>query len=87
MKVLKAAAILLIGPLVGFLIAFFLSAIALPPDPNFVANGGHAAPGDGFLVLGFMFVSLVISIPLSAVLAGFVLFLKPNNQTKDQISQ
>jgi hypothetical protein len=87
MKVLKAAAILLIGPLGGLLIAFFLSAFVLPPDPNFVSDGGHAAPGDGFIVLGFMFVSLVVSIPLSAALAGFVLFRKPNSQTKDQISQ
>ena len=75
MRAAKAIAILLCGPLVGILIAIVLSVLAVPPDPNF-ASTGHAAPGDGFLVMGFVFVSLVISVPLSIVGAGFVFLRK-----------
>jgi len=87
MKVLKAVAILLIGPLLGLVTAFFLSAVALPPDPNFVASGGHSAPGDGFLAMGFMFISLLIFVPVSVLLAASVLFRKPkpDAEVKDQI--
>lgn len=77
MKILKALAILLFGPLLGLFAAFFLGAVTLPPDPNFVANGGHAAPGDGFVILPFVLVSLLISIPSSVFLAGAVLFRSP----------
>jgi hypothetical protein len=54
----------------------------LPPDPNFVANGGHASPGDGFLILPYLFTSLVVSIPVSILLAGVVLFRKPKAQNQ-----
>jgi hypothetical protein len=57
MKVLKAISILVIGPILGILVAFFLGVLALPADPNFVANGGHAAPGDGFLTMGLIFLA------------------------------
>jgi TRAP-type C4-dicarboxylate transport system permease small subunit len=80
MKVLKAISILVIGPILGILVAFFLGVLALPADPNFVANGGHAAPGDGFLTMGLIFLALIVSVPLSAIIAGFVLFQKPKNQ-------
>lgn len=69
---------LLLGPLCGILIAFLLAGLALPPDPNFVSDGGHAAPGDGLLILDFVFVSLVASVPLSVLGAGLVLFRGPN---------
>jgi len=72
-KVLGAIAILLFGPLLAVLIAFFLAMISLPQDPNFVSNGGHAAPGDGILILVYVFISLVVSVPLS--IWGAVLFL------------
>jgi len=64
MKVGKAIAILLFGPLTGILIAFVLSALALPPDANFV---GHASPGDGFLTIGFVVASLLISVPFQSL--------------------
>jgi hypothetical protein len=80
MRVVKAIAIVVIGPVLGVLIGSFLGALALRPDPNFVANGGHAAPGDGFLIIGYVLVSLLISIPSSVLLAGIVLFRKPKAQ-------
>jgi hypothetical protein len=77
MKIVKAIAILLFVPLLGVLVAFFVGAVALPPDPNFVNNGGHSAPGDGFAIMGFIFLSLVISVPLSIWLAVRVALRKP----------
>ena len=77
MRVVKAIAIMLLGPLVGLFVAFLLSLLALPPDPNFVANGSHASPGDGLLIMFYLIAGLAISIPLSALLAWIVLFRKP----------
>jgi hypothetical protein len=76
MRVITALAILVGGPILGILIAVVVSGFSLPPDPNFASNGGHAAPGDGFLVLGYVFVSLLLSVPLSILGAGVVLFRK-----------
>jgi hypothetical protein len=73
MKIVKAIAILLIGPALGVLIAFFLAAAALPPDPSFTSNGGHGSLGDGFLIMRYIFLSFFISAPLSILLAGVVL--------------
>jgi len=69
MRIVKAAAILLFLPVLGIVVAFFLGALAMPPNPNFSANGGHAAPGDGILVILFVLGSLLISVPLSIWLA------------------
>ena len=80
MKFLKAIAILVFGPSLGIVFAFILGTLALPPDPNFVANGGHASPGDGFLILPYLFISLLISVPSSILLSGVVLFRKPKDQ-------
>jgi hypothetical protein len=85
MKFLKAIAILIFGPLLGILVAFILGGLALPPDPNFVANGGHAAPGDGFLVLPLLFICLLVSVPMSIVAAIWVLFLGPKTQEKTEV--
>jgi|HubBroStandDraft_5_1064220.scaffolds.fasta_scaffold252383_2 hypothetical protein len=82
MKFLKALAILLFGPLLGILIAFILGSLASSPDPNFVANGGHASPGDGFQIMGYVAISLVISVPLSIWLAVAVIFRKPKAQNQ-----
>jgi hypothetical protein len=79
MKFLKAIAILVFGPSVSYSLSFW-GALPLPPDPNFVANGGHASPGDGFLILPYLFISLLVSVPLSILLAGLVLFRKPKDQ-------
>ena len=77
MKFLKAVLILFLGPIVGLFVAFLVGALAVPADPKFQANGSHAAPGDGFLILPFMFVSLAISVPLSVWKATVVLLEKP----------
>ncbi len=84
MKFAKAIAVLLGGPSLGIVGAFLLSALALPADPNFARNGGHGAPGDGFLIIGFILVSLLISVPLSIWLACRIAFRralgsKPND--------
>jgi hypothetical protein len=76
-KVLKAIAILILGPLLGVLIAFVAGALALRPDPNF-AKGGHAAPGDGFLIMLFLGISLLVSVPISIAAAFRVFFRKPS---------
>jgi hypothetical protein len=76
MKILKAFAILLGGPVFGSLVAFFFGALALPPDPNFSANGGHVAPGDGIASVAFIFVSVIISVPTSIFFAAKVLLKK-----------
>ncbi len=80
MKFLKALAILVSGPVIGVIAALILGSLALGPDPNFVANGGHASPGDGFLILPYIFISLLVTVPLSIALAGVALFRKPKNQ-------
>jgi hypothetical protein len=71
---LGAIVVLLVGPLLGILIAFFLAELSLPPDPNFVSNGGHAAPGDGFLIIIYVLISLAASVPLSIWGAVLILF-------------
>ena len=80
MRIIKATAILVCGPVLGILIAIVLFIFAIPQDPNFASNGGHAAPGDGFLGLGFVVVSLLISVPLSILGAGIMLFRKTNTK-------
>jgi len=82
MKFLKALAILLFGPSLGIVVAFILGSLALSPDANFVANGGHSSPGDGFQLMGYVALSLVISVPLSILLAGVVLFRRPKAQNQ-----
>jgi len=77
MKLLKVIAILLFGPLLGILVAFFVSALALPADPNVAANGGHASPGDGFGIMGFVLIGLLVSLPVSIWRAGVLFFGKP----------
>lgn len=84
MKILKASAILLIGPLLGLLIAFLVSVIVLSLNSNFATHNGPPAPGDGILILIFGFISLVISVPLSALMAGFVLFRKSKSNNSTQ---
>jgi len=82
MKFLKAIVILICGPLLGILIGFTIGSLALPQDPNSAANGGHAAPGDGFEILHYLFISLVVSVLVSVAAALWVLFKKP--RAKDQ---
>jgi hypothetical protein len=44
---------MLFGPLWGILAGLVVGLVAMPQDPNFVSNGGHAAPGDGITVTVF----------------------------------
>jgi hypothetical protein len=81
-RALLAIAVLFFGPLLGIVVALILGGLALPPDPNFAANGGHAAPGDGFVILPYLFFSLLVSVPLSILLAGGILFYKPKAQNQ-----
>jgi hypothetical protein len=77
MRTAKAIAILVIGPSLGILVGLIVGALALPPDPDFVASGGHASPGDGFLAIGAVLLSLLITTPVSIVVAAVVFFRKP----------
>jgi len=60
-RVLRVIAVMLLGPLLGILAGFILGVIAMPHQ---AAEGGRA-PGDGILVMAFIFLGLVVSIPLS----------------------
>jgi hypothetical protein len=79
-KVLRAIAVLFIGPLLGILIAFLLAALSLRSDPNFLNNGGHAAPGDGFLAIIYALISLAASVPLS-IWGALVILFRPSKAT------
>lgn len=69
-----------VRPFARTVTALVLGALALPPNPNFATSGGHASPGDGFLILPYIFISLLVTVPLSTVLAGIVLFRKAKDQ-------
>lgn len=73
MKIAKAAAILVLGPLLGIMLGLVVGTFAIPPDPNFAANGSHGSPGDGFLVMGCAAVGFVVSVFVSSVLPWTVL--------------
>ena len=66
---MKAFAILLLGPSLGALVGFVVGVVALPADANFASNGGHAAAGDGFLILMFVLASFIVSVPMSILTA------------------
>ena len=87
LRVLKSISILLFVPLFGLFIALAAGAVALRLDPN-LQNGVRPAPGDGILVLLFIFLSLIISIPTSLVLAVKVLLRTPAATTRaeDQVA-
>lgn len=53
MKFVNALLILLLRPALGLFLAFLAGTLLLPADPNFVANGGHAAPGMAFYSFHF----------------------------------
>ena len=85
-RVLGAIVVLLMGPLVGILIAFLLAELSIPPDPNFVSNGGHAAPGDGFLIVIYVLISLAASVPLS-IWGAVVIIFRSKNEIGQQTPQ
>jgi hypothetical protein len=63
-------------------IGFLLGGLFLRPASNFIANRGHSASGDGFLVLPIVLVSLLVSVAASIGLAIVVVRRKlpPKNQ-------
>jgi len=65
MKIVKVVAVMLLGPLLGILAGVVLALLKLPPNTSDVGR----APGDGFLIMMFAFVGLVVSIPVSGALA------------------
>ena len=67
-----AIAIIVAGPLLGIVVGLVLSALALPKDP---------APGDGILVMIYVFASVAASIPLSISLALFALLREPKTES------
>jgi hypothetical protein len=71
-----AIAIMVAGPILGIGVGLFFGALALRADPNFTANGQHAAPGDGIVIMIYIFASFASSIPLSISLALLVLIRK-----------
>ena len=73
MKIAKAAAILVLGSLLGILLGLIVGAFAIPPDPNFVANGSHGSAGDGILIMGCAALGFVVSVFVSIVLTWTVL--------------
>ena len=72
MKIAKAAAIFVLGPLLGVLLGLIVGAFATPPDPNFIANGSHGSPGDGFLIMGCAALGFVVSVFASVMLTWTV---------------
>jgi len=64
MKILKVICIMLFGPVLGMGIAFLAASLLLPPDPS-----GRGAPGDGFLIIGFVGGGLVVGVVISLLLA------------------
>lgn len=64
MKILKVICIMLFGPVLAMGVAFLAAVLLLPPDPS-----GRGAPGDGFLIIGFVGVGLVVGLLISLLLA------------------
>jgi len=75
MKVVKAIAIVFTIPAIGIIVACVLGALTIRLNPKFDAI--HSTPGDGILIMLFVLVSLIISVPSAVLLAGSVLFRKP----------
>jgi hypothetical protein len=66
MRIVNVIAIMFFGPALGVLVGFVVGIIAMPTQ---TVEAGRA-PGDGVLIMGCIALGLLISIPVSAVLAG-----------------
>ena len=64
----------------GVFTSFVLSALALPDVPD-----AGRAPGDGFLVLMFIAIAVMLCVPLSIAAASWILF-RPNEFLKQLFS-
>jgi hypothetical protein len=60
MRIVKAIAIILMGPLLGMLLSAIFAGFALPPD---------GPPGDGMLIIIYSLIGLIVSVPLSLSIA------------------
>jgi hypothetical protein len=61
-RIFKVIGVMLLGPLLGILAGFILGVIAMPHQ---AIEGGRAPGGDGILVIAFILLGLLVSIPLS----------------------
>jgi hypothetical protein len=66
MRIVKVIAIMFFGPVTGILVGLVIGVITMPTQ---TASSGRA-PGDGFVIMGCVVLGLVISVPVSAVLAN-----------------
>jgi hypothetical protein len=67
MRIAKVIAVMFFGPGLGILAGFAVGVLAMPTQ-----TPAGRAPGDGFLIMGCVVLGLLVSIPLSAVLARVV---------------
>jgi hypothetical protein len=66
MRIAKVITVMFFGPALGILVGFAVGVVAMPSQ----APDGGRAPGDGFLIMGCVVISFLLSIPVSAALAG-----------------
>jgi hypothetical protein len=66
-RVLKVIGVLIVGPFLGLLVGSVVAAFFLPPDPT-----GRGAPGDGILILFWLGIGLVVSLPSSVLFARWI---------------
>jgi hypothetical protein len=83
MRIAKVIAIMFFGPVLGILAGFAVGVIAMPTQTPYVGR----APGDGFLIMGCVVLGLLVSIPLSAVLAGAVWSRSATDQNASSADQ
>jgi hypothetical protein len=62
----------------GFL--SYCGALSLLRDLNFVAHAAQAVPGDGSLIIGYIVIGLLVSVPVSILLAVIMLSISAQNQ-------
>ncbi len=77
-RFLLAAVVGIFVLLIGVFVAFVLGALAASTGPT----EGGGAPGDGFMVLQFIAIGVLICVPLSIAAACWVLF-RPSKAPKE----
>jgi hypothetical protein len=68
-RVAKVIAVLIFGPILGLITGFVLGVVAMPSQVP-----GDRSPGDGFLIMGCIFVCVLLSVLGSAALAWKIWF-------------
>ena len=82
LRFVLASAVAVFVILAGVLGALILSALALPDAPE----GARRAAGDGFLVLEFLAIAVLVSVPV-ALAAAYWIFLRAANNSNQVPSQ